>query len=141
MLQEDMEMLLRKASRQALALLEKLDGVLGPLVVGPHLGSCITHLMCPQACSILQQLSGCLTAIPILLTRTLAQGSETEFYFEVSSPLLRCCRPLNARSRSDNDPLLKVMLTSFGHSGPHKLSSLLESQISKAYAVDIASVS
>ena len=76
-------MLLRKASRQALALLEKLEGVMGSLVMGPHLTSSITHLMCPQARSILQQLSRCLSTIPILLTRTLVQGSETEYYFEV----------------------------------------------------------
>ncbi|KAK9861698.1 hypothetical protein WJX84_004552 [Apatococcus fuscideae] len=79
---EEMEMLLRKASRQALALLEKLEGVMGSLVMGPHLESCITRLMCPQAHSILHQLSRCLISIPILLTRTLVQGSETEFYFE-----------------------------------------------------------
>ncbi|KAK9848396.1 hypothetical protein WJX84_008432 [Apatococcus fuscideae] len=79
---EEMEMLLRKASRQALALLEKLEGITGSLVMGPHLNSCITHLMCPQARSILQQLSRCLSTIPILLTRTLVQGSETEYYFE-----------------------------------------------------------
>lgn len=86
MLQEEMEMLLRKASRQALALLEKLEGVMGSLVMGPHLTSSITHLMCPQARSILQQLSRCLSTIPILLTRTLVQGSETEYYFEVHYP-------------------------------------------------------
>ena len=84
LMQEEMEVLLGKACKQAISSLEHMSAELRAEPSQRVCGVPITRMLCP---SLLQQLNATLAlleTIPIILERTMQIGRENEFYFEVS---------------------------------------------------------
>lgn len=84
LMQEEMEVLLGKACKQAVSSLEHMSAELRADASQRVCGVPITRMLCP---SLLQQLNASLAlleTIPVMLERTMQIGRENEFYFEVN---------------------------------------------------------
>lgn len=84
-LQEEMEALLGKACKQAMASLASIREALGNPAARKVVAAPMTRMLCPQLGAKLESVLFALDLLPGLIERTLQNGRDNDFFFEVST--------------------------------------------------------
>lgn len=82
-LQDEMEAILSKASKQAISAIMQMAEVVASSSSRRICSAPMTRMICPQLWLTLEAVTSCVQSIPVLIERTMQLGRENEFFFEV----------------------------------------------------------